>query len=138
MTKEEAIYLLNNLRSVAEGKEDEAIDMAIEALSEDAVSREQYQSVVETVASLTEEVGKVVRCKDCRHGYYDSDTEYYYCGFSKGLTEDLNGNDYCSYGQNVSNFGERAEQEYKLPGYDEVMEALNNLTIKYKESDKDV
>lgn len=33
MTREEAIYLLNNLRSVAEGKEDEAVDMAIEALS---------------------------------------------------------------------------------------------------------
>ena len=33
MTREEAMYLLNNLRSVAEGKEDEAIDMAIEALS---------------------------------------------------------------------------------------------------------
>ena len=32
MTREEAMYLLNNLRSVAEGKEDEAIDMAIEAL----------------------------------------------------------------------------------------------------------
>ena len=32
MTREEARYLLNNLRSVAEGKEDEAIDMAIEAL----------------------------------------------------------------------------------------------------------
>lgn len=36
MTREEAMYLLNNLRSVAEGKEDEAIDMAIEALSADA------------------------------------------------------------------------------------------------------
>jgi len=36
MTREEAIYLLNNLRSVAEGKEDEAIDMAIEALSAEA------------------------------------------------------------------------------------------------------
>ena len=34
MTREEATYLLNNLRSVAEGKEDEAIDMAIEALQE--------------------------------------------------------------------------------------------------------
>ena len=29
MTKEEAMYLLNNLRSVADGKEDKAIDMAI-------------------------------------------------------------------------------------------------------------
>lgn len=34
MTREEAMYLLNNLRSVAEGKEDEAIDMAIEALAD--------------------------------------------------------------------------------------------------------
>lgn len=33
MTREEATYLLNNLRSVAEGQEDEAIDMAIEALT---------------------------------------------------------------------------------------------------------
>lgn len=33
MTREEATYLLNNLRSVAEGEEDEAIDMAIEALT---------------------------------------------------------------------------------------------------------
>ena len=37
MTKEEAMYLLNNLRSVAEGKEDEAIDMAVEALQVDLV-----------------------------------------------------------------------------------------------------
>lgn len=34
MKREEAMYLLNNLRSVAEGKEDEAIDMAIEALQD--------------------------------------------------------------------------------------------------------
>ena len=40
MTREEAIYLLNNLRSVAEGKEDEALDMAIEALSAEAVQGE--------------------------------------------------------------------------------------------------
>lgn len=52
MTREEAMYLLNNLRSVAEGKEDEAIDMAIEALSEptcknctDIISREDAKSV---------------------------------------------------------------------------------------------
>ena len=37
MTKEEAMYLLNNHRSVAEGKEDKAIDMAIEALNVDLV-----------------------------------------------------------------------------------------------------
>jgi hypothetical protein len=47
MTREEAIYLLNNLRSVAEGKEDEAIDMAIEALSADVVSREEYDKLIQ-------------------------------------------------------------------------------------------
>ena len=36
MTSEEAMCLLNNLRSVAEGKEDEAIDMAIDALKQTA------------------------------------------------------------------------------------------------------
>lgn len=34
MKREEAMCLLNNLRSVAEGKEDEAIDMAIDALQQ--------------------------------------------------------------------------------------------------------
>lgn len=33
MTREEAIYLLNNLRAFAEEDDDPAIDMAIEALS---------------------------------------------------------------------------------------------------------
>ena len=35
MTKEEAIYLLNNLRAFAEEDDDPAIDMAIEALQDD-------------------------------------------------------------------------------------------------------
>ena len=47
MTKEEAMYLLNNLRSVAEGKEDKAIDMAVEALQVD-----------------------LVRCGECNYCYY--------------------------------------------------------------------
>ena len=43
MTREEAMYLLNNLRSVAEGKEDEAIDMAIEALQEAQKHEETFE-----------------------------------------------------------------------------------------------
>lgn len=35
MTREEAIYLLNNLRAFAEEDDDPAIDMAIEALQEE-------------------------------------------------------------------------------------------------------
>ena len=42
MTREEAMYLLNNLRSVAEGKEDEAIDMAIEALQREIAEVNGY------------------------------------------------------------------------------------------------
>lgn len=51
MTREEAMYLLNNLRSVAEGKEDEAIDMAIEILQIDIVKCEncKYQDECEEV-----------------------------------------------------------------------------------------
>jgi hypothetical protein len=41
MTREEATYLLNNLRSVAEGKENEAIDMAIEALQNEPTTCEK-------------------------------------------------------------------------------------------------
>lgn len=44
MTREEAMYLLNNLRSVAEGKEDEAIDMAIEALSSELTTTNTEKS----------------------------------------------------------------------------------------------
>lgn len=46
MTRKEAMFLLNNLRSVAEGKEDEAIDMAIEALSNNIT--ESLNDVVES------------------------------------------------------------------------------------------
>lgn len=41
----------------------------------------------------------VVRCKDCRHGWYDDDIEYYTCRHPKGLNEELYGVDFCSYGE---------------------------------------
>lgn len=84
MTREEAKYLLNNLRSVAEGKEDEAIDMAIEALQEPNKAvppslADVYKWERDIALSQLEEYGigfaekkrddlvSVVRCKDCRH-----------------------------------------------------------------------
>lgn len=50
MTREEAIYLLNNLRSVAEGKEDEAIDMAIESLSTPSAGR--YENAMQKLQEM--------------------------------------------------------------------------------------
>ena len=42
---------------------------------------------------------EIVRCKDCRHGWYDDDIEYYTCRHPKGLNEELYGVDFCSYGE---------------------------------------
>lgn len=103
MTREEAMYLLNNLRSVAEGKEDEAIDMAIEALSADAVMRdataEERESVQKYIDSISTEAVSVVRCKDCKYCWYDDYTESLECRHNKGLNEEIYGNDFCCYGE---------------------------------------
>ena len=59
MKRDEAIYLLNNLRSVAEGKENEAIDMAIKVLQ----------------IAITEKV----HCKDCDFALTTTSDDIYYC-----------------------------------------------------------
>ncbi len=76
MTKEEAIKVINGLRIpcavTIHGNScdrNEALDMAIEALSADAV--------------------EVVRCKDCRH-LYNKD----FCSFFGSPTDTM---DYCSH-----------------------------------------
>ena len=81
MTREEASYLLNNLRSVAEGKEDEAIDMAIEALSKpivDITTRELCEDISCTDCPFMEETCKLmdyVAYADRPHGEWIADTE---------------------------------------------------------------
>ena len=127
MTREEAIQVLNTYDVNFDGYRAEeiadALDMAIEALSADTVSREEHFDAVANRITDMEERGfvSVVRCKDCRHGWYDDDIEYYVCRHPKGLNEELYGVDYCSYGQT------KEQTEYKLPGHDEVMEKLDNL-----------
>ena len=51
------------------------------------------------VVESKDDVIEVVRCKDCRHGWYDDDIEYYTCRHPKGLNEELYGVDFCSYGE---------------------------------------
>lgn len=75
MTREEAMYLLNNLRSVAEGKEDKAIDMAVEALQVD-----------------------LVRCRGCK--YWNEGYEF--CQISESLPTVTRADSYCSYGERIS------------------------------------
>lgn len=72
-----------------------------------------------------EDLVSVVRCKDCRHGWYDDDIEYYTCRHPKGLNDELYGVDYCSCGQT------KEQTEYKLPGYDEIMDRLDNLKLEF-------
>ena len=65
MTKEEAIQILERRRFYSNygAGLNEVLDMAIEALSADTVSRSQYQGLLNAIGKVYVEV---VRCKDCR------------------------------------------------------------------------
>lgn len=91
MTREEASYLLNNLRSVAEGEEDEAIDMAIEALQRE----DMFLKSLETNEPIYDMVD-VVRCKDCRKTVTRPDGAIYCEVFDR---EEMSQYGYCNWGE---------------------------------------
>lgn len=93
MTREEAIYLLNNLRSVAEGKEDEAIDMAIEALQREDDLLKSFETN-EPIYDMVE----VVRCKNCIH-YRKVTKNYGICYERPNVITSQKADDFCSYGE---------------------------------------
>lgn len=153
MTREEATELLKQYNLYSPTKQiEEAIDMAIEALQADAVMRdataEERASVRRYIDSISTEAVSVVRCKDCRHGEHiqiplwknrDIDKapsqfhdfikchKFHIKGFNETLF--LGDDDYCSYGERRE---KRAEQtEYKLPGHDEVMGALDKMKLEF-------
>ena len=110
MTREEAIYRLKNmawLYGSAEREQNiEAIDMAIEALSADAVDYGEYilkaddrlgADVIYCSPEIAENVKVVVRCKDCI--YRGKENGLYWCSHEEGLVGDATDNDYCSYGE---------------------------------------
>lgn len=100
MTRDKAMYLLNNLRSVAEGKEDEAIDMAIEALHREEAEEKGYCHRIRP-----SNVEVVVLCKDCR--WWNSETNG--CKRNPSV-EAWYETDFCKYGERQCNyFGERRE-----------------------------
>ena len=119
MTREEAKEILtHNWTRVdnpnySESELDEAFFMAIEALSADTVSREEYEEVkaymdtlvdafIEDGEEIAESV-KVVRCKDCIHQeFYINDAESFCChmtGIVNMHMEDGDGEFFCKYGE---------------------------------------
>ena len=96
MTREEAIERLNIHKSTSVFVDSiaEAIDMAIEALSADTVSREHHDMEIKELKRQIKdqaEMVAVVRCKDCRHRDL----------FSCPLTDNdfQKDDDYCSWGE---------------------------------------
>ena len=109
------------------------------------VSRIEAEKVVDLEHKLAD-MESVVRCKDCKWYMLTDHNETEVCtnkqwDISMAVYPIISANGFCSYGERGDNsYGERAEQtEYKLPGHDEVMDALDKLTLKpKKESEEDV
>lgn len=78
MTREEAMYLLNNLRSVAEGKEDEAIDTAIEALSSSEIPTESTNTPTNTPTDLISRADAIEALGEEPEVWTDTEEEWAY------------------------------------------------------------
>lgn len=123
MTREEAILWLKNLRIKDFGWTDdseetkdirkqcedslfEAIDLAIEALSADVeipsdktvVHIETYRRLYEKYVDLKNNAVKVVKCKNCRHRFYDKYNDCYMCDRHE-YGESFEDDDFCSWGE---------------------------------------
>ena len=94
MTREEAIERLEFLKGVYSVDTETAIDMAIEALSDDAVSRLHHDMEIKELKHQIKdqaEMVSVVRCKDCRH------RDLFSCPLADNDFQ--KDNDFCSWGE---------------------------------------
>lgn len=149
MNREEAIQILSTrdahgvLCGYTSGVT-EALDMAIEALTV-TVSREEYEELYRKAKEVNEmandiladfpsykEFVSVVRCKDCRW-WQDNNGGYPHANCHWCETETPDADDFCSLGERREPSAEQTE--YKLPGHDEVMEALDKLTLRGDDND---
>jgi len=133
MTREEAIRLIGWLKCTTNREDDlEAIDMAIESLSQPIVAKhfDIQSGYIYCSPQIAENVKVVVRCKDCRHRYVTgTTTQYYVCDFMDAQYED---DGYCSH-------GELAEQEYTdafNEQFGDALEKLDKLTLKGGDHDE--
>lgn len=101
MKREEAIQWLEIMKEDAIFEQYDALSMAIEALSADAVMRdataEERASVQRYIDSISTEAVQVVWCKDCVHftGLNESKT-WGRCNAHGRTVQDI---DYCSWGE---------------------------------------
>lgn len=97
MTREEAKQWLEAMKSsyALPIETYEAIDLAIESLSADTVSRSQYQGLLNAIGKVYVEV---VQCKDCKNRIYDEDRDYYYCSMFYGQG-DVSDENFCQWGE---------------------------------------
>lgn len=101
MTREEAKQWLEAMKSsyALPIETYEAIDLAIESLSADTVSRSQYQGLLNAIGKVYVEV---VQCKDCKHRNND--------GWCDVYIQPRMETDFCNHGERQCNyFGERRE-----------------------------
>ena len=103
MTREEAIFYIKELQKTyasMDKKVAEAVDMAIEALQADAVSRYEYDRLyaeADYFAKRLRSAVEVVRCKNCKFWIDNSN-----CNRWTDDSHDqayTNANDFCSYGE---------------------------------------
>ena len=118
MTREEAIAILTETQVVyfapnGKQKAQEALDMAIEALSSDTVSRETYHNLViasnDIDRALREyqdkeengELVSVVRCKECRYWQEQEEgiVECSVCTRIHDMVFEMGADGFCSYGE---------------------------------------
>ena len=99
MTREEAIQVLKEISTTLKSwsgftSYPQAIDMAIEALSAEAVPFDvQLQSTREVINRFAENRVKVVRCKDCKN--YEDGMVGWCWETDRGVAEDF----FCAYGE---------------------------------------
>ena len=99
MTREEAIQILERRRFYSNygAGLNEALDMAIEALSADTVSRSQYHGLLNAIGKVYVEV---VRCKDCIYWQSgDMGTGEVYEPYCEMLDTETDANAFCSDGE---------------------------------------
>ena len=112
MIREEAITQLHWIKAeLIKGTDlNEPLDMAIEALQADTVSREEHFEVLANKITDMEERGfvQVVRCKDCKWWGGNKNTEHNNHICNRALNQNV---DYWTRADDFCSYGERAEQK---------------------------
>ena len=114
MTREEAIKLIDTHTVCFYNEIDsptlQALHLAIEALSADVeipsdktvVHIETYRRLYEKYVDLKNNAVKVVKCKNCRHRFYDKYNDCYMCDRHE-YGESFEDDDFCSWGEERKN-----------------------------------